>query len=221
MSKEEKKTPAATSATSAAPPVIKRPEGLINLMAKYPQYDPGADARTDDVGTKGYPVHGRMLGIIDLPKTLKDPKTGEMKDWTGLVIELIQPALAVDPETDESRYYGPGERIMVTVSKVLERPEIRRAADHPYAVYECYFQPEVAKTKDKQSLWIFPIFDVGRPIKREAKHQVANVALALAEQFAPATNMFNPAAPVAGALPAGNAAPHAHAPQGTPAHANG
>lgn len=187
--------------TPEVAPKVVRPEGLINLMAKYPQYN-GGDARIAKVGTKGPPVHGYMLGFIDLPKTIKDPQTGELKDWTGIVIELLQPAPADDPNADDDAppvWMKKGDRIIVTVSKVLERPEIRAAADHPRAVFECYFEPVVSKTREGRSLWTYPVFDIGKPIPRQPTHQVGNAALAMADR------LFPPPAPVAGALPQGNA----------------
>jgi hypothetical protein len=204
MSNEAKKTTAAPDA-----PKVIRPQGLINLMAKYPQYN-GGDARVLKVGTRMPAVHAKILGFIDLPKTLKDEKTGEMKDWTGMVLDLLQPAPADDPEAEEDappRWYVKGDRIMMTVSKVLERPEIRAAANHPNAVFEVYIEPEVSKTKDNKNLIVYPVFEVGKPIKREAHHQVANAALALADKFAPegALPMANATAP---ALPAAQAATH-------------
>jgi len=191
-------------ATDVNPKVV-RPTGLINLMAKYPQYN-GGDARTAKVGTKGPPVHGHLLGVVDLPKTIKDEKTGELKDWTALVIELLQAAPGDDPEAEDDappKWYGKGDRIVVTISKVLERPEIRAAADHPHAVFEVYFEPVVSKTREGRSLWTYPVFDVGRPIKRLDSHQVANAALALAKQFEPA------ATPAPALLPAGASASNA------------
>ena len=200
MAKEQEKTAAATPEVQA--PKIIRPTGMINLMAKYPQYN-GGDARVAKVGTKGAPVHGYLLGVVDLPKTIKDEATGELKDWTALVIELIQPAPADDPEGeegDEPKYYVKGDKIVVTVSKVLERPEIRAIADFGNAVYEVYFEPVVSKTRGGRSLWTYPIFEVGKPIKREARHQVSSAWMALAKQF-------DPAPETAPQLGAGSAAP--------------
>lgn len=207
MAKEEKNTVQAP----AELPKIQRPTGLMNLMAKFPQYN-GGDARVAKVGTKGAAVHGYLLGIVDLPKTIKDEVTGEMKDWTALVIELIQPAPADDPdgeEGDEPKLYVKGDKIVVTVSKVLERPEIRMVAQHPGAVFEVYFEPVVGKTRGGRSLWQYPVFDVGRPVKREARHQVGTAFLALAKQFEPSETPQLGAGPVTNTSTGSNV-PSAH-----------
>lgn len=202
---DKNKTPA-SPANAADKPVITRPTGLVNLMAKYPQYN-GGDARVAKVGTKGAPVHGYMLGFIDLPKTIKDPATGELKDWTGIVIELLQPAPADDPNGEEDAdpiYYPKGTRIIMTVSKVLEKPEIRAAAEHPRAVLEVYIEPVVSKTKEGRSLWTYPVFDIGRPIPRLPTHQVGNAALAAADALFPPPHAAAPQLPAptnAGGVP--------------------
>ena len=39
-------------------------------------------------------------------------------------------------------------------------------------MWEAFIQPVVSKTKAGQSLWIFPEFEVGRPVSRTEKHLV-------------------------------------------------
>jgi hypothetical protein len=146
-------------------------EGLVNLAARFPQYD-GGDARTAKVGTFGPAIHGHLLGPIDLPSLIKDPKTGEQKPWRGIVIQLLQPTPIKEKHGEEEvkRMGKPGEKIILTESKVLEA--YSRIADHPTKVFETFITPQVSKTQAGQSLWVYPEFKVGRPISRTENHLV-------------------------------------------------
>jgi hypothetical protein len=145
-----------------------RPEIQVNLAQQYPLYD-GGDARVEKPGHKGPPIHGMLLGIIDLPSVLEN-SDGERMEWQAFVIELIQPAPACAPG-DESvtKMYGKGERIALTITTAMQR--FKALAQHPTKVYEVLVEPEVGRTKNKQSLWLYPTVGVVRDHKREAGHR--------------------------------------------------
>jgi hypothetical protein len=151
-------------------PTITRPTGLVNLSAKYPVYH-GGDARTAKPGTEGPPIHGHVCGLIDLPTTIVDKTTGEKKPWRAFVIELLQPAPVMMPDSEEITVATKGMRILLTETIVLER--WAAVANNPEFVYEVYIVPQVGKTAGGQSLWEYPTFEVGKPIKREPRHQVS------------------------------------------------
>lgn len=169
---KETKTPAAAAAPAAPAFNPDLAGGLTNFAAKLPQYDPGADARTARVGVKGHPIHGYMLGTVDLPSTIKDPKTGEVKPWVGIVIELLQPCPVKEGPLDNrtTRIALKGERIILTESTAFSR--FSKAADHPTQVFEALIVPEVGRTKAGQSLWNFPEVRLGRPLARTERHLV-------------------------------------------------
>lgn len=164
-----------TKKNPAEPAGFVRPNVQVNLMAKYPKYA-GCDARVTKEGTKAPPIHGLLLGTVDLPKTIRDPQTGELKDWTAFVLELKQPALCKHPDEEDAKMFPAGTKIVLTMSKALERDEFRKIANHPKKVFEVLIEPEVSKTSEGLSLWIYPTFGVinMNGIDRDAaKHSVS------------------------------------------------
>src|SRR5271166_432061 len=87
-------------------------KALVNLAAKYPLYD-GGDARTAKLGSMGPPIHGYLLGVVELPSLIKDPRTGEAKPWNGIVVELLQPTPVKEKNGEEEtkRMAKKGERV--------------------------------------------------------------------------------------------------------------
>ena len=181
--------------TAGNPPAVaafdaSRGEGLANLAARLPQFD-GGDARVLPVGTKAPGLHGDLLGTVDLPSVIKDPKTGEAKPWVGVVIELIQAAPVKEGSGDKltRRMALPGERIILTESTAFQR--FSKAADHPTQVVEAMIFMEVGKTKAGQSLWNFPIVRMGRPMARLERHMIGVADLLPDEDVHPALPAHN------------------------------
>lgn len=173
------KSPAAAPA-AAAPRTI--PKGLINLSERFPQYEPGVDARDikKNLHRKGNVLHGYLLAELVMPATIADQETGELKEWRALCFELIDPCPGrfQDPENPdrvEERVVPAGGKMLLTkttaMASLFERG-LELALRDPDQVYEVYLEPQVGKTKGGQSLWLFPVCGVGNPIKRESKHMV-------------------------------------------------
>ncbi len=157
---------------------MMRPAGLVNLNEKFPKYDPGIDARDkSNVGEKGNTIHGYLLGHVDLPKTIMDRETGEKKDWTAFVIQLISPCPVVYADSEgktKKRVAGKGEKIILTETKALER---FRPINGSPQVAEVWIEPMVDTTSDGQSLWLYPVFAAGNPIPRTADMHVGSPML--------------------------------------------
>jgi hypothetical protein len=153
-------------------------EGLTNVAARLAVYD-GGDARVADKGAKGSPIHGVMLGTVELPSTITDAKTGEKRPWVGVVIELLQPTRVKEKKSGEEkvtrRWAMKGERIILTESTAFQR--FSGVADHPDKVYEVLIRPVVSRTKAGQSLWDFPEVRMGRPMMRTERHLFSAEAL--------------------------------------------
>ncbi len=132
-----------TAAASLPLPKIEMPAGMTNLAMKYPVYD-GGDARVLKKGTKTAPIHGLLLGIIELP-SVQVKEDGTPNKWTGAVIELLQPCPATTAGEEEPTVRPAGERIILTVSAALERFE--SVARDPKFVYEVFIEPEVSTNR--------------------------------------------------------------------------
>jgi hypothetical protein len=179
---QNKQSPAA----AAAPPAPKKrqvPAGLVNLSERYPQYEPGVDARDikKNYGKDGNVLHGYLLAELTMPATIADDETGELKPWIALCFELIEPCEGRfqdddNPDRVVTKTVPAGGKMIVTKSTAMQtlfERGLSRALADPDKVYECYIVPQVSKTKQGRALWIFPECYVGNPIKREARHMVA------------------------------------------------
>lgn len=138
---------------------FKPPTGGINLMARYAQYEPGVDARERrNVGKRGAPIHGKILGVVVLPG--KD----KTKPWQALAVKLVQPCPVKDMGTGDEktvRIAQPGETIVVTLTAAIGSIMARgfdELVTDPAFVPEVFIEPEVSKTEAGQSLWVFPTF---------------------------------------------------------------
>ncbi len=170
--------------SQSIPPAI--PAGLVNLAARYPQYDAGFDGRDTkkNYGRKGAPIHGYLLGILSMPATIQDPETGEFKVWDALCFELVSPCpiKVQDPENPDRTLEGTaavGDRVILSMTSAIESLRERGLQtlldnlESKMEIAECYIVPQVSKTKAGRALWIFPVFAVGNPVKREARHVVS------------------------------------------------
>jgi len=164
--------PEAASPPAQTSPAFDRSklEGLTNVAARIPQYD-GGDARMLRPGTKAHPIHGLLLGTIDLPSKQLDA-AGKPKPWIGIVIELLQvcPVKEGNADNQTRRIAQPGEKMILTESAAFAR--FSPAADHPTQVVEAFIEPVVGKNAKGQPLWTFPVVALGRPIPRTIKHLV-------------------------------------------------
>jgi hypothetical protein len=155
------------------------PAGLVNLAARFAQYDPGIDARDikKNFGKWGAVVHGYVLGILNMPATIPDEQTGEFKEWHALCIQLIKPCptKVQDPENPDrmvERMAGVGEKIIMSMTSALDSLKergLQRILDdieEKGVVTECYIKPQASKTKAGRALWVFPTFGAGNPIPR-------------------------------------------------------
>jgi hypothetical protein len=166
MAKDEKAVAQGKSETA-----FVRPEIGVNLTQQYPLYD-GGDARTDKVGHAGPPVHGRLLGILDLPSPRMDAD-GNPQAWEVFVIELLQDAPACPPG-DESvtQWYHKGDRIAFTITTALQR--FKALAQDVNKIYEIVIEPKVGRTKSGNSLWLYNMGIVKggeNGLKREPQHR--------------------------------------------------
>lgn len=175
------------------------PAGLVNLAARYPQYDAGFDGRDTkkNYGKKGAVIHGYLLGILSMPQTIQDPETGEFKAWDALCFELIEPCpiKVQDPENPDRQIEGTaavGDRIIMSMTSAVDSLRERGLQtlldnlDDKQIITECYIVPQVSKTKAGRALWIFPVFAVGNPVKRESRHVVSLPAARRVPQLAAA-----------------------------------
>jgi hypothetical protein len=199
---------------------FQRPEGLISLIRRYPQYDPGFDVRDRRMtGKKAAPIHGLLLGAKDLPATIADPATGELRPWNVLVVELLQPCPVKDagktPAEDRRRIAKPPEHIIITSTAALdsirERFGLDAAMNAPERVYELYCEPVASVTRAGLSLWVFDAFEMGKPRARSTMQRlnpfsdIGRAAAALGSKEAPA--LPEGALPFAGASSSQAAAP--------------
>lgn len=172
-------------ANDKAAAAFVRPQVKVNLAAQYPLYD-GGDARTGKIGTKGLPIHGILLGMLDLPSVLPNAD-GEVREWRAFVFELLQPAPACPPGKDaETKMYQKGDKIALTVTKTLER--YVDMASHPQKVFEVLVEPEISQTKAGQSLWIYPMIGIVAEHKRLPIHSIST-----SDFFAEIANAAGPA----------------------------
>jgi hypothetical protein len=181
MAKEEKIEKAASNAMTHAAPGFVMPDitGKRNLSAVYPTYvgfADGSDARNkSNLNKDGAPIQGYGLGIVDLPSQMTD-RDGNPQEWKALVIELTQPTYARLPvENGEVKAFGKGDRIVVTLTAAIDKPDVLASFQDPHNVHEFLIQPRVGKTKTGQSLWLFPLFVELGSIKRTASHKVSSV----------------------------------------------
>lgn len=152
--------------TDVVVPGFKMPEQTgVNIAARYPQYDEGLDARiADNVGCKGAPLHGVILGRVELPSKQKDA-AGNTKPWYAQVVKLMQPTLAVTAD-GEKIVAEPGTLVVVTESVAFQSMFARHNIDlstlnEQTSVLEILFVPQVGRTADgSRSLWTFPYFEI-------------------------------------------------------------
>jgi hypothetical protein len=159
-----KGAPPASPPPAGAPAAARKmPHGLINMSARYAQYDPGIDTRDikRNLGKKGAILHGYLLGRLEMPSTIEDDETGEVKPWSTLCIELLEecPAKYPDPEDPqriETRTAAIGERIVLTITSAVQSLYARgleNALADTENVYEVWIQPQAGKTQGNRSLW--------------------------------------------------------------------
>jgi hypothetical protein len=175
--------PPPAAAAPAAPKKRQIPAGLVNLSERYPQYEPGIDARDikKNYGKDANVLHGYLLAELTMPATIADDETGEFKPWIALCFELIEPCEGRfqdenNPDRVETRMVPKGGKMIVTKTTAMQtlfERGLSRALQDPDQVYECYIVPQASKTKNGRALWIFPECYVGNPIKRETRHMVA------------------------------------------------
>lgn len=165
-----------------APPTYQEPEGYIDLVQRYAQYDPGLDVRERrNLGMKGPPLHGLMVGHRELPATIAD-KDGVLQPWNVIVLELLDPAPVKDPyvqgqdPASRMRLAHPGEHIIITstiaINNIRERTQLDLAINDPTRIYPLWLLPVVSQTKKGLSLWVFEKFKVGPPRERTARQQL-------------------------------------------------
>jgi hypothetical protein len=191
-----KPAPSGASAASNAPPA-SMPAHLINLSEKYPRYNPGIDVRDRrNHGKKGVPLHGYLLGQLDMPATIVDPDTGEYKPWTALCIELISDcpgdfADDADPNKIETKMCHKGDRVIITKSTVIESADdrgLKAALEDVDHVYEIYIEPVAWHTKDgSKSLWKFPVLGICK--KKDALARGDHQHVQLVSRSAPAKQL--------------------------------
>jgi len=172
--------PGAPPPSGSAKP--KKPEGLVNLAERMPQYEPGIDARDikKNLGKTANVLYGYFLGEMAMPETIPDEETGEMKPWDVLVFELLAPCEGRYPDEENpdrvvTKIVPAGSRMIMTKSttvvSMLERSKFYEKTD-PNMVYEFYIEPKVGKTRQGRSLWTYNEFSYGRAAKREPRHNV-------------------------------------------------
>lgn len=164
------------------------PKGFVNLSARYPKYDPGVDGRKkENVGAFGAVVHGYALGTLNMPETIPDPVTGELKPWDVLVVELLEPCPAY-LEEDGVQMRPAGSCIIMTITTALEsaigRNRLAPVLESSEKVARIFIQPQVSKTKAGLSLWTYPTFAVDPRLENRKPSQIVSLAGAAFAQLA-------------------------------------
>jgi len=181
-----------------------------NLNQQYPLYKGflgGKDGKSAKPGEKGVPIHGYLLGIVELPSVLEDDN-GEKRDWNCFVIELLQPCIAkAAGDEAEAKWYDKGTRIALNIGTSLQKPQFLALAQDADKVHEVLIEPEVTRVKSNKmrSLWIYPGFFDLSTIKRLPQHQVSVPTMGLPRSLAGANGTSGPrmAAPVGREMPEG------------------
>lgn len=163
---------AATSHVGTGDLGFVAPKAQSNLNAVYPLWSPGPNVsiKTAKEGYKANPIHGTLLGVVDLPSQQLDEE-GHPQDWKAIVIELKQKSYAKAPDEEEARIYEAGSRIAMTVTSTLER--MVAFAENPNEVLEACIYPEVKLNKRKQTMWVFPKFDNIAVTPRQKVHSIS------------------------------------------------